>query len=31
MNAIRKPDWPLKATDAVQYNLVTQVLAKTNF
>ena len=31
MNAIRKPDWPLKATDAVQYNLVTEVLAKTNF
>jgi hypothetical protein len=31
MNALRKPDWPLKATDAVKYNLVTTVLAKTNF
>jgi len=31
MNAIRKPDWPLSATDAVKYNLVTKVLAKTNF
>jgi hypothetical protein len=31
MNAIRKPDWPLKAADAVKYNLVTKVLAKTNF
>jgi hypothetical protein len=31
MNAIRKPDWPLKAADAVKYNLVTKLLAKTNF
>ncbi len=31
MNAIRKPDWPLNAADAVKYNLVTKVLAKTNF
>jgi hypothetical protein len=31
MNAIRKPNWPIKAADAVQYNLVTRVLAKTNF
>jgi hypothetical protein len=31
MNAIRKPDWPLKASDAMRYNLVTKVLAKTNF
>jgi hypothetical protein len=31
MNAIRKPDWPLKATDALKYNLVTTVLAKSNF
>jgi hypothetical protein len=31
MNAIRKPDWPLKAIDAVKYNLVTKLLAKTNF
>jgi hypothetical protein len=31
MNALRKPDWPLKASDAVKYNLVTTVLAKSNF
>jgi hypothetical protein len=31
MNAIRKPDWPLKATEAIKYNLVTKVLARTNF
>jgi hypothetical protein len=31
MNAIRKPDWPLKAAEAAKYNLVTKVLAKTNF
>ena len=31
MNALRKPDWPISAADAVKYNLVTQVLAKTNF
>jgi hypothetical protein len=31
MNAIRKPDWPLAAADALKYNLVTTVLAKTNF
>ena len=31
MNAIRKPDWPLNAADAVKYNLVTKLLAKTNF
>ena len=31
MNAIRKPDWPLKAADAVKYNLVTKLLAKSNF
>ena len=31
MNAIRKPDWPLSADDAAKYNLVTKVLAKTNF
>ena len=27
MNAIRKPDWPLRATDALNYNLVTKALA----
>jgi hypothetical protein len=31
MNAVRKPDWPLKAEDAMKYNLVTKLLAKTNF
>jgi hypothetical protein len=31
MNAIRKPDWPLSADDALKYNLATRVLAKTNF
>ena len=31
LNAIRKPDWPLKAADASKYNLVTTVLARTNF
>jgi hypothetical protein len=31
MNALRKPDWPISAADAVRYNLVTRVLAKTNF
>jgi hypothetical protein len=31
MNALRKPDWPIGAADAVRYNLVTRVLAKTNF
>jgi hypothetical protein len=31
MNALRKPDWPISAADAVKYNLVTTVLAKTNF
>jgi hypothetical protein len=31
MNALRKPDWPISAADAVKYNLVTQVLAKTDF
>jgi hypothetical protein len=31
MNAIRKPDWPLSANDALKYNLATRVLAKTNF
>ena len=31
MNALRKPDWPISAVDAVRYNLVTRVLAKTNF
>lgn len=30
MNAIRKPDWPLKARDALKYNLVTKVLPKGN-
>ena len=25
------PDWPLSADDAAKYNLVTKVLAKTNF
>ena len=28
MNAIRKPDWPLKAADAVKYNLVTKLLGE---
>jgi hypothetical protein len=31
MNAIRKPDWPLSANDALKYNLATRVLAKTDF
>jgi hypothetical protein len=31
MNALRKPDWPVSAPDAVRYNLVTRVLAKTDF
>jgi hypothetical protein len=31
INALRKPDWPISAADAVRYNLVTRVLAKTNF
>ncbi len=31
MNALRKPDWLIRAADAVRYNLVTKVLAKTNF
>ena len=31
MNALRKPDWPISAADAVRYNLVTRVLAKTNY
>lgn len=31
MNAIRKPDWSLSADDAVKYNLVTKVLAKSSF
>jgi hypothetical protein len=31
MNALRKPDWPISAADAARYNLVTRVLAKTNF
>ena len=31
MNALRKPDWPISAADAVRYNLVTRVLAKTSF
>ena len=31
MNALRKPDWPISAADAVKYNLATRVLAKTNF
>jgi len=30
MNAIRKPDWPLRAPDALKYNLVTKVLPKTS-
>lgn len=30
MNAIRKPDWPLKAQDALKYNLVTKVLPKAS-
>ena len=30
MNAIRKPDWPLSAPDALKYNLVTKVLPKTS-
>ena len=28
MNAIRKPDWPLSAPDALKYNLVTKLLPK---
>jgi hypothetical protein len=31
MNALRKPDWPISAADGLRYNLVTRVLAKTNF
>jgi hypothetical protein len=29
LNAIRKPDWPLMASEAVKYNLVTRVLPRT--
>ena len=29
-NAIRKPDWPIAATDALKFNLVTRVLPKTS-
>jgi len=30
LNALRKPDWPVSAHDALKYNLVTKVLARSN-